>query len=86
MSTDTPYAWGRNPPWDDQESDAYDDAVSNTALEMKKDLNELIREKLEDTVLEYLEVPDKWHDMVIDNIDDFKEQVAQELLSHIKIK
>ena len=76
MSTDTPNAWGKNPPFDNPIEDIWDNAVGDTVEAMKKDLLGIIHCAVEEEVEFYMPCDD----YIMDNADDFKEEVAQALI------
>jgi len=76
MSTDTPNAWGKNPPFDNPIEDIWDNAVGDTVETMKKDLLGIIHCAVEEEVEFYMPCDD----YIMDNADDFKEEVAQALI------
>ena len=76
MSTDTPNAWGKNPPFDNPIEDIWDNAVGDTVETMKKDLLGIIHCAVEEEVEFYMPCDD----YIMDNADDFKEEVAQILI------
>jgi len=76
MSTDTPNAWGKNPPFDNPIEDIWDNAVGDTVETMKKDLLGIIHCAVEEEVEFYMPCDD----YIMDNADDFKEEVAQTLI------
>jgi len=80
MSTDFPYAFG-TPPWDDQQADAYDDALSNTAYNVSRDLDEIIREALFEVVEDYFEIPEKHSDYILSDKEDFKLNVVNDVMN-----
>lgn len=85
MSTDFPYAFG-TPPWDDPEADAYEDAVSDTAYGVSKDLEDIIKEAILEVVEDYFDVPDKYADYILDDKEEFKYHVTDEVIKmYLKI-
>lgn len=77
----------RYPPYETNPlEDVFDNAVSDTAHGMSKDLMEMIEEKLREHVEEYFDIPSQWYDEIIDQKYDFIEQVIKEVMSKIKIK
>lgn len=66
--------------------DVWDNAVSDTAHEINKDLLEMIEEKVREHAEEYFDIPPQWHDEIIDQKHDFIEDVITEVMSKIKIK
>lgn len=85
MSTDFPYAWG-TPPWDSTEEDAWDNAVGDTAEYLKKDLKEIVREAIYESVDDYITVSEKWHDLIYEDKESFKDCVTEQILNELKIK
>ena len=81
MSTDTPNAWGKNPPFDNPIEDIWDNAVGDTVETMKKDLLGIIHCAVEEEVEFYMPCDD----YIIDNADDFKEEVAQALIKDFSL-
>ena len=77
----------RYPPYEtDPFEDVFDNAVSDTAHEIKKDLSEMIEEKIREHAEEYFDIPAQWHDEIIDQKYDFIEEIVKEVMSNIKIK
>ena len=77
----------RYPPYEtDPFEDVFDNAVSDTAHEVIKDLPYMIEEKVREHVEEYFEIPAQWHDEIIDQKYDFIEEIVKEVMSNIKIK
>jgi hypothetical protein len=77
----------RYPPYEtDPFEDVFDNAVSDTAHEVIKDLPYMIEEKVREHVEEYFEIPPQWHDEIIDQKYDFIEEIVKEVMSKIKIK
>lgn len=77
----------RYPPYETNPfEDVWDNAVSDTAHEMSKDLLEMIEEKLREHAEEYFDIPTQWHDEIIDQKEDFIEEIVKEVMSKIKIK
>ena len=81
MSTDTPNAWGKNPPFDNPIEDIWDNAVGDTVETMKKDLLGIIHCAVEEEVEFYMPCDD----YIMDNADDFKEEVAQTLIKDFSL-
>jgi gamma-glutamyl-gamma-aminobutyrate hydrolase PuuD len=77
----------RYPPYETNPfEDVFDNAVSDTAQEISKDLLEMIEEKVREHAEEYFDIPVQWHDEIIDQKYDFIEEIVKEVMSKIKIK
>jgi len=77
----------RYPPYDtDPFEDVFDNAVSDTAHEIIRDLSDMIEEKVREHVEEYFDIPPQWYDAIIDQKYDFIEEIVNEVMSKVKIK
>lgn len=74
MSTDTPYAWGVRPPWDDPEADKREAEVDDIVREMSADMKDIFIEAIESNIHHYT------------NRDfDFKNEVLRRLIQkHVR--
>ena len=77
----------RYPPYETNPfEDVWDNAVSNTAHEINKDLPEMIEEKVREHAEEYFDIPTQWYDDIIDQKEDFIEEIVTEIMNKLKIK
>lgn len=77
----------RYPPYETNPfEDVWDRAILDTASEIKKDLMEMVEEKVREHVEEYFDIPAQWRSEVKDHEYDFIEDVITEVMSKIKIK
>jgi len=77
----------RYPPYEtDPFEDVFDNAVSDTAHEISKDLLEMIEEKIREHAEEYFDIPPQWEDEIRDQEGDFIDEIVKEVMSKIKIK
>jgi hypothetical protein len=77
----------RYPPYETNPfEDVFDNAVSDTAHEISKDLLEMIEEKIREHIEEYYDIPPQWEDEIRDQEGDFIDEIVKEVMSKIKIK
>lgn len=77
----------RYPPYETNPfEDVFDNAVSDTAHEISKDLLEMIEEKIREHAEEYFDIPPQWEDEIRDQEEDFINEIVKEVMSKIKIK
>jgi hypothetical protein len=77
----------RYPPYETNPfEDVWDNAVANTAHEIKKDLLAIVEEAVREDIEAYFDIPAQWHDEIIDQKYDFIEDIVTEVMSKIKIK
>lgn len=77
----------RYPPYETNPfEDVWDNAVSDTVETIKKDLDDIIREAVIESIEHYYEIPSQWRDEVLDIESDFQQEVIDELMKQIKIK
>jgi len=77
----------RYPPYETNPfEDVFDNAVSDTAHEISKDLLEMIEEKIREHAEEYFDIPPQWEDEIRDQEEDFIDEIVKEVMSKVKIK